>query len=129
MRFIENRFECKIYLQETMPNYTAFETAGLKEFTIKHRSSEILCSGQMKGWDDNHLFIEIFDGFEMLMSCCDDEFFNVNFIINRSTFQLQHNAISWMKKHDLFSVLINNPLYDREYHASAGFSTAEGQFR
>lgn len=129
MRFIENRFVYKIYLQETMPNYSAFETAGLKEFTIKHRSSDMLYSGQMNGWDDSNLFIEILDGFEMLMSCFHEEFFDVNFTINRSTFQLQHNAISWMKKHDLFSVLINNPLYDIENHDSAGSSTAEDQFR
>lgn len=38
--------------------------------------------------------------------------FDISFHSNRSTFQLQHNALNWMEKHELFSLIIKNPLYD-----------------
>lgn len=38
----------------------------------------------------------------------------VNFIINRHTFQQQHNAMDWFYNHSLYSTLIENPLFKSE---------------
>lgn len=114
-----------------MINYArAIEDSTLKGCTIKPTgSSDILCSGEIKRCNEHQIYIEIHEGFEYLQSSYANEaqFFNVNFFINRSTFQLQHNAISWMQKHNLFSLLIKNPLYDREHQAPSS-TTEECEF-
>lgn len=38
--------------------------------------------------------------------------YDIEFSSNRLTFKLQHHALKWMKEHDLFDVLINNPIYN-----------------
>lgn len=84
---------------------------GLVVEPIGIESSEVF-AGQFCGCSD-FIFIKIIDGFEDLLSCCkkDEQLFNINFHINRITYQLQHNALKWVKKHELFPILINNPRY------------------
>lgn len=41
----------------------------------------------------------------------DDDVYDVFFKVNRMIYQLQHNALNFVKKHRLFSILINNPSY------------------
>lgn len=38
-----------------------------------------------------------------------NELFNIHFQLNRTSFQMQHNALDYVKKHKLFDILINNP--------------------
>lgn len=37
--------------------------------------------------------------------------FIVQFTLNPTIFQLQHTALDYMQQHNLFDILINNPLY------------------
>lgn len=37
---------------------------------------------------------------------------DIYFHSNRTPFLLQHNALNWIEKHQLFDCLINNPIYD-----------------
>lgn len=42
---------------------------------------------------------------------CKKKLFNINFYANRTTFQVQHNALKWMKNHKLFGILFKNERY------------------
>lgn len=41
-----------------------------------------------------------------------NQYFDITFNMNRTSYQLQHRAIDYLEKHDLHPVLINNIKYD-----------------
>lgn len=53
------------------------------------------------------IFVNIYPGWE----CNDVDTYAIVFEINRMGFQLQHNALNYIKNHALFSIFVNNPLY------------------
>lgn len=76
---------------------------------------QTVCAGQVIGYRNDLLFIKITQNFEELFVCYDKEgqFFNINFIKNRLVYQVLLNALEWIKRHGLHSVLINNTKYDQ----------------
>lgn len=54
--------------------------------------------------------LKIDDGLNELMECHTSKF-DIEFHTNRLTFQLQHEALKYVKEHGLFQLLINNPEY------------------
>lgn len=99
-----------------MPNFAkGIQDSILKELIVKPTgSSNILASGEIHGCEGGFIYIEINEGYEDILSLTNMEgqLFNVTFCINRTTFQLQHNALSWLQKHGLFNALIKNPGFD-----------------
>lgn len=69
--------------------------------------------GNLSHCDNKFVYVKIVEGIDelssKLMNNC--HFYNLNFHINRLSFQLQHNALAYMKSHELFPILINNPRY------------------
>lgn len=50
-----------------------------------------------------------------------NETYNILFEINRIVYQLQHNALHFIEKHDLFKILIDNPMYKVQYSPSLSY--------
>ncbi|XP_031626698.1 putative helicase mov-10-B.2 isoform X2 [Contarinia nasturtii] len=91
----------------------------LDHFTLKPiKTSRIFnknisIPGSIKGCNKKYIFVKIDeDGFDYLRRHCKWTFFDISFHMNRTIFQLQHNALEWIEDHQLFSLLIKNPTYD-----------------
>lgn len=69
--------------------------------------------GYILNSDLNYIYIKIVKGFEKLSTLCTNvmQNFHINFHINQTPYQLQIQALDFLVKHDLFKMLINNPLY------------------
>lgn len=50
-----------------------------------------------------------------LRRCADGTNYDINFLTNRLSFQLQHHAMKWFEIHELFHLLISNPVYKKSY--------------
>lgn len=96
--------------------------SGIEESLIDHFTLQssfgydpvVVASGQMKGADKDFIYIEIVEGdFAFVLSNCDNQYFDIKFHINRGQYQIQHRAIEYFEKHNVHSMLINNPKYDR----------------
>lgn len=70
--------------------------------------SEITGNVIVKG---QHVLIRINSGFEELLTKYQNESIDICFRPNRNVFQLQHNALSWMRKHKLANIIYTNELY------------------
>lgn len=71
-------------------------------------------SGQIQGSNKDYIFIDIAEeNFDYLLRNCDNKLYDITFHINRTPFQLQHNALAWVKQHKLFPALINDEKYGR----------------
>lgn len=96
--------------------YKAWEKGTIDAFTVIPIASHlnITISGQISKVDSQYIYLKVVDGFSDLLYCQknDGQHFNVFFNINRTVYQLQHNALKWFEKHNLFSLLIENPRYD-----------------
>lgn len=57
--------------------------------------------------DTKRIFIKIIDGAAYFQSTYYKQPFNITFLMNSTIFQLQHNALKWMQRHSLFSLLID----------------------
>lgn len=57
--------------------------------------------------DTKRIFIKIIDGAAYFQSTYYYKEFNITFLMNGTIFQLQHNALKWMQRHSLFSLLID----------------------
>lgn len=92
-------------------------------------SNEMIASGQIKECNNEFIYIKIIYGFENLSICCagDGQMFDIHFVINKTSFSLQHNALNFMKEHHLFPILIKNPLYVKSQIPRR--DTHEGDFR
>lgn len=61
---------------------------------------------------DGNICAKITDGFAHFMRMLETaKSVAVTFFINRMTFQIQHNALRYLVEHNLFDVLIKNPMY------------------
>lgn len=103
----------------------AIDESFLDHFTLKQFEtstevdpikSKVAISGKVKGNNKDYIFVEIEEGFGHLFSNCSKQTYDIYFHINRMPFRLQHNALEWMKKHNLFHILINNSTYDDLNH-------------
>ena len=101
-----------------MRNYAkAFEKSILDKFTLELalEATEDLnkkpISGQIKSCNNENLILKITDGFERLSA---NKNFKLEFNMNRSTFQMQHATLEWIRDHKLFDRLINNTQYQND---------------
>lgn len=90
---------------------------------IKVGDSEI--AGQVNEVNQNEMIFKITEGFIKLLNHRSKKV-SIMFTYNRSTYQLQHNALEWMLKHDLFDMIIRNALYDSNEHCQ--FTTSAYNF-
>lgn len=94
-----------------MPNFQQHVNGKLLErFTMKPSGNQeelSLIAGRQVKADREFIYLKVEDG--MLSNCVD--YYDISFHMNRLTFQLQHNELRWMKTHELFPTLINNPRY------------------
>lgn len=102
----------------------AVEESIVDSFTLKPVLSEeekrcrfrtnISIYGQIKGINKDFIFIEINDQHyaDYVKQNCSRRSFDIYFQLNIMTFQLQHNALNWMRLHKLFDLLVNNPEYN-----------------
>lgn len=75
-------------------------------------NSKVEISGQICFIRDNRVVIEIFpDCCERLEHIYRFDTFDITFQLNSTPYQLQHTALDYIQNHNLFDVLINNPLY------------------
>lgn len=96
--------------------YEAADDSILDWFTLKPNPTKrnIAISGQVKGCNKDFIFVDIAEeNVDYLKRNCNIESYDIHFHINRVPFQLQHNALEWTRKHNLFNQLINNPKYDQ----------------
>lgn len=70
--------------------------------------------GKILRRDSNTIYVDIYPARE----CLTNDTYSIMFEVNRIGFQLQHNALDFVKRHDLFGIFINNP----EYHHSNSVS-------
>lgn len=103
----------------------AVDESILDHFTLKPSETskeveptkyQIIISGLIKGSNKDFIFVEVDEGFGHLLNNCSKQTYDIFFNINRMPFRLQHNALEWIKKHNLFNILINNPIYDISKH-------------
>lgn len=108
--------------------YRAWRKGTIDAFTAKKNGSQVetLISGKIFKIDTHYILFKVDDGFEDLVCWFSGEaqLFKVSFNINRIVYQLQHNALMWIKEHGLFSILIDNPRYER-----TSTQKPEGEFR
>lgn len=79
----------------------------MNRFTLKGKTSAAKLNGKIKRRESEKIFVELWPA--KLWSY--DEGYDIFFEINRMVYQLQHNALNFIKEHRLFSILINNPSY------------------
>lgn len=64
--------------------------------------------------DYRFIYIKIDECFDDFRYFYADHTFDINFHVNRLPYQLQLNALKWIKEHKLFEILINNPLFNEQ---------------
>lgn len=64
-------------------------------------------NGKIIRRESETIYVNIYPGRE----CSSIDIYSIVFEINRMGFQLQHNALNFIKQHALFGIFINNPLY------------------
>lgn len=108
--------------------YRAWRKGTIDAFIVKSSESEVdtVISGQIYQIDTYYILFKVLEGFEELVCLFGSEahFFNITFNINRIVYQLQHNALKWIKEHNLFSILIDNPRYEL-----TSFQKLESEYR
>lgn len=69
-------------------------------------------NGKIERCDQNYIYIKITKGFEemVVLHKSPMQFFDVYFHINQTPYQLQLQALDYVKEHGLFEKIINSPL-------------------
>lgn len=82
-------------------------------FTMKPANGKrINISGQVLARNEVKVFVSIFGNLRYVKENHKNENYDINFLVNRQPFKLQHQALDLFQKHSLFSCLINNPRYE-----------------
>lgn len=68
-------------------------------------------NGKITSRESEKINVDIYPGWD----CQTLDTYSITFEINRTGFQLQHHALNFIKKHELFNILINSPLYYYQY--------------
>lgn len=95
------------------------------------KKKDILIYGQIKGINKNDIFIEINDQHyaDYIKDNCQRRHFDIYFQLNIMTYQLQHNALKWLKLHNLFDLLIDHPDYNAYTSGTKDNLVADYKFR
>lgn len=97
-----------------MPNYSqALADKVVDSFTITTIGTKepLISSGNLIASGD-FVLLKIKGGFEFALVHHKEFRFDLNFIANRLTYEVQHYALKWLEDHNLFMNLIENPLYE-----------------
>lgn len=70
-------------------------------------SSETKFNGKIIRRESEKIYVTIYPGWK----CDSFDKYSISFEVNRTGFQLQHNALDFIIKHSLYSILINSPFY------------------
>lgn len=94
----------------------AIEENVLDFFILKPKSNKSAQAkhiyGQVYRVREKKIYIEIFQqSIKQLRKAYKNEFYDICFILNRMPYQLQHYALNFVEKEDLFTKLINNSYY------------------
>lgn len=81
---------------------------------LKMNEKSEIFAGSIIKIDYQFIYIKINDGFDDFRHLYADQTFDIDFHMNRLSYQLQLNALKWIKDHKLFKILINNPLFDKQ---------------
>lgn len=82
-------------------------------FTMRPTNGKkINISGQVLARNAEKTFVSIFGKLRYMKENHKKEMYDINFLVNRQPFKLQHQALDLFREHSLFSRLINNPRYD-----------------
>lgn len=91
----------------------AIDRCAIKPSNFKVASNRPF-TGHIASYDSTKktIVLKIDDGFQCMMrTYFDQQKYDITFETIRLTFQLQHEALKYMKQHGLFEILINNPEY------------------
>lgn len=105
-----------MFLKKTIPNLgKAINDLTIDALSITSTTiEEGAIDGRILKCDTKHIYIKIIEGFDMLsMANTNSAKFDIDFRINRTTYQLQLQALDYVSRHQLFEILINNPLYSK----------------
>lgn len=69
-------------------------------------------SGQIKGKNNESIFLEILEGSEFLIGNHNDQTYDIDFHVDRKPYRQQHNALQFIIQHQLFYLLIRNDKYN-----------------
>lgn len=94
------------------------------EIKPSENDSDVTLFAEIIRIDANKVYFKITDGTVIFLQIYKNRDFDINFTMNRSTYQLQHNCLQWIKNHSLFPLLINGPKFciEHESHAESEFS-------
>lgn len=71
--------------------------------------------GAIKGKDEEKIYIELYEqSFLSFHKVFKNQPFDIFFRFNRLSFRMQHYALDFLRNHNLFNLLINNPAFDVE---------------
>lgn len=93
----------------------AFNKNTLKRFILKKMFSRCAESieGQITGIDEHFIDIEIYEIDQTNLNLRAK--YEIDFILNRLPYQVQHFALDCVQTHNLFRNFINNPLLDNRH--------------
>lgn len=72
---------------------------------------DVTVSAQIMEIDADKVYVKITDGKDLFLRIYKNRNFDINFTMNRSTYQMQHNCLQWIQNHSLFPVLIIGPRF------------------
>lgn len=72
-------------------------------------------------------FFKVKGGFEEMLGLSDELLYNINFHSNRTAYQLQHKAMDWFEKHNLFNILVGNEQFANR--ADSCYSTLHQNYK
>lgn len=97
--------------------FDAVEESLVDGFTLKPSNQLIQCAtpivGQIKTCNKEFIFVEIPEAeHRKYVQNHPDRVYDIFFHVNRGPFQLQHYALHWLVKHQLFQQFVNSQAYD-----------------
>lgn len=94
---------------ELVPKY--FPKPRTKNINNRYIKDPIRGQVQRFKENDEKIVIEILDHFEFVLENYRNDLYDILFELNRMPYQLQHYALDFVKKQNLFDILIENDQY------------------
>lgn len=54
------------------------------------------------------MVVKINHGYKELSKACDQKLFDMTFRVDRTTYQIEHQALKWVTDHELYDIFIRN---------------------
>lgn len=117
------------FVQEKMSEVDdAYNENVVDMFVLKRPGQDnVMYSGQIFDSNKKYIYIQLFDQLKSEQRFLDKidtkGVYELIFKVEREPYQVQHLALDFVKSHDLFRLLINNPNYERD-DSGNGYSKA-----